>query len=235
MTRRVSDEQLEGEIDRARKHPEWYASRNIDELLDLQEARQQLRERDELIEQMKLGPFWNENTRLRHELTVALSRYDSAVLESQRVEKRNVGEIERLRSELTAEQEACDKDRANFKAIIDDVFEGIECPPECDSYGHVDDCPNQYGQAAFKVLRGRLKSELEAHAATKAQLEELQDAISPSRKGMVKPEYYVGVANRMRDREARILPMASAEQAEQIAALTRERDALNNKQFTLSS
>ena len=78
---------------------------------------------------------------LEAELTTALSRYDSAALEAQRVEKRNVSEIERLRTELTALRSA-----GTFADGVEAAAEYVDDTCTC----HDDPCRLVVGIRALK-------------------------------------------------------------------------------------
>ena len=43
-----------------------------------------------------------------------------------------------------------------YKQIIDDVFDGCECSPKCDSHAHEEDCAAVNGPVAVRKLRARV-------------------------------------------------------------------------------
>ena len=43
-----------------------------------------------------------------------------------------------------------------YKQIIDDVFDGCECSPKCDSHAHEEDCAAVNGPVAVRKLRSRV-------------------------------------------------------------------------------
>lgn len=52
------------------------------------------------------------------------------------------GEFERLANDLKLS-----------RGVVKDVFDDMECLPNCDSYGHEDECPDVNPMAAFRKLR----------------------------------------------------------------------------------
>lgn len=54
-----------------------------------------------------------------------------------------------------------EKDLKLSRAVVDDIFDDMECLPGCDSYGHETECPDVNPMAAFRKLRQE-RDELEA-------------------------------------------------------------------------
>jgi hypothetical protein len=52
------------------------------------------------------------------------------------------GEVERLANDLKLS-----------RGVVKDVFDDMECLPNCDSYGHEEECPDVNPMAAFRKLR----------------------------------------------------------------------------------
>lgn len=65
-------------------------------------------------------------------------------------------EIERLTTALSASEAAREKDADLYRRVIDDVFDDMDCDPECDSNGHTETCCATYGPAAVAKLRALL-------------------------------------------------------------------------------
>lgn len=67
-----------------------------------------------------------------------------------------------LRQQLATEADT-------YRRVIADVFDGMECRPECNSYGHAENCPAVNAPAAFATLRQQLV-EAERRLAEATQL-----------------------------------------------------------------
>ena len=59
-------------------------------------------------------------------------------------------------SENAALRAEVERKAGQYKQIIDDVFDGCECSPKCDSYAHEEDCAATNGPVAVRKLRARV-------------------------------------------------------------------------------
>lgn len=145
-------------------------------------------------------------TREKHEVALKLSQLklveSTVILRNSALQERCI----KLEVELAQARAERDRERVNFKAIIDDVFDGMECLTECadDPDGHADGCPTQVGLAAFRSLRKQLAQARDECAIKTESLAELWDLSAelihefPQLEGKLLRELFLGVIGQLR-------------------------------------
>ena len=127
----------------------------------------------ETVERLrKLLEAAERDLRLRDACSPPLTR-DETIRELEESVRRAVLRADTLEKERDEARARNDNLRDLFDRALADVFDGMGCLPECDTFGHEPECPAVHGHLAFRQLRARAESATNEAAALREALAEL--------------------------------------------------------------
>ena len=132
----------------------------------------------ETVERLrKLLEAAERDLRLRDACSPPLTR-DETIRELEESVRRAVLRADTLEKERDEARARNDNLRDLFDRALADVFDGMGCLPECDTFGHEPECPAVHGHMAFRQLRARAESATRETEALREALAEMMREVT---------------------------------------------------------